>query len=139
MAKCSQDSYFIETSLGGNEYCTLFGVLDGHGGNGNFVSQFCRDQILLHIGGDNDILMNDDDPSEMMYDILMRTDKMMHLTDDILCQKSGTTASIMIINSRVNKIWTFNIGDSRTTLGTRMGKPKLGKNGREKRKCDVSF
>lgn len=43
--KTNQDSYITITNLGDKDDRHLFGVCDGHGMNGHFVSAFCKENI----------------------------------------------------------------------------------------------
>ena len=44
--KINQDTSLIHITIGGIKGFNLFGVLDGHGPSGHFVSQFCRDYFM---------------------------------------------------------------------------------------------
>ena len=44
--KINQDTALIHPNVGGIPGFNLFGVLDGHGPHGHFVSQFCRDYFI---------------------------------------------------------------------------------------------
>ena len=45
-SKTNQDTALIHPNVGGISGFNLFGVLDGHGPHGHFVSQFCRDYFI---------------------------------------------------------------------------------------------
>ena len=44
--KTNQDTPLVHLNVGGIQGFNLFGVLDGHGPHGHFVSQFCRDYFI---------------------------------------------------------------------------------------------
>ena len=44
--KVDQDTPLVHLSVGGIPGFNIFGVLDGHGPDGHFVSQFCRDYFI---------------------------------------------------------------------------------------------
>ena len=45
-AKINQDTTLIKINVGGIIGFNLFGVLDGHGQYGHYISQFCRDYLI---------------------------------------------------------------------------------------------
>ena len=47
--KTDQDTPLISISIGGVIGFNLFGVLDGHGPHGHFVSQFCKDYFIKNM------------------------------------------------------------------------------------------
>ena len=47
--KTNQDTPLVHLNIGGIAGFNLFGVLDGHGPHGHFVSQFCRDHFIKYM------------------------------------------------------------------------------------------
>ena len=47
--KTNQDTSLVHLNVGQIKGFNLFGVLDGHGPDGHFVSQFCRDYFIMKI------------------------------------------------------------------------------------------
>ena len=47
--KTNQDTPLVHLNVGNIHGFNLFGVLDGHGPHGHFVSQFCRDHFINHM------------------------------------------------------------------------------------------
>ena len=47
--KTNQDTPLVHLNVGDIHGFNLFGVLDGHGPHGHFVSQFCRDHFINHM------------------------------------------------------------------------------------------
>ena len=47
--KTDQDTPLVHLNVGGIAGFNLFGVLDGHGPHGHFVSQFCRDHFIKYM------------------------------------------------------------------------------------------
>lgn len=47
--KTNQDTPLVHLNVGNIHGFNMFGVLDGHGPHGHFVSQFCRDHFINHM------------------------------------------------------------------------------------------
>ena len=47
--KTNQDTPLVHLSVGGIPGFNLFGVLDGHGPHGHYVSQFCKDHFIKYM------------------------------------------------------------------------------------------
>ena len=47
--KINQDSYIIERDINGIKNFNIFAVLDGHGENGHYASQFASSYMISHI------------------------------------------------------------------------------------------
>ena len=47
--KVDQDTPLVHLNVGGIAGFNIFGVLDGHGPHGHFVSQFCRDHFIKYM------------------------------------------------------------------------------------------
>ena len=54
--KIDQDTPLISLSIGGIQGFNLFGVLDGHGMHGHFVSQFCKEYFIKNMINYTEIL-----------------------------------------------------------------------------------
>lgn len=121
--KKNQDSYFCKLSFLGRERFNLFGVCDGHGKNGEKVSQFVSEKfpIFLEIAfkdQENRSMVTDDALfeeviEELMFRGLKQTVKALE-ESEIECKFSGCTFNaIFLIN---DKICVCNVGDSRAIM-----------------------
>ena len=121
--KKNQDSYVVERNVNGVLDFNIFGVLDGHGVNGHFVSRFVSKYIINRIR-DHTLIKNKDSPKEI-YKIL-KENKYKILThifrdadiqlekEKFNCEMSGTTCNIII--QLEEHIICANAGDSRAIL-----------------------
>jgi serine/threonine protein phosphatase PrpC len=120
MTKTNQDSFIAKKNINNIKDFNIFGVLDGHGPNGHFISQFASQSIPNQIINSPEIQMNTN--IESIYNILKRnnyqiirqafisTDNQLRTTSlDI--KESGTTCCLVIhIGAH---IICANVGDSR--------------------------
>jgi serine/threonine protein phosphatase PrpC len=118
--KINQDAIVFLTNINNIKDFNIFGVLDGHGPNGHFISQFASQSIPNQIINSPEIQMNTN--IESIYNILKRnnyqiirqafisTDNQLRTTSlDI--KESGTTCCLVIhIGAH---IICANVGDSR--------------------------
>ena len=118
--KTNQDTYVIEKNINGILNFNIFGVLDGHGDDGHFVSQFVN-RYVIHRIKNHPLIKKLDEPKEIYnqlkskgYEILSN----IFIDADAQIQKekfdstrSGTT--IVLVIQLEEKIICANTGDSR--------------------------
>ena len=123
MTKTNQDSYFSKTNINGLINFNIFGVLDGHGPDGHFVSEFASEFIPNQIINNPEIRMNNN--PEIIYNKLRQNNYQIIknaflLTDNKLkttnfnARESGTTCVIIIHIG--NHLICANVGDSRAIV-----------------------
>jgi len=124
--KVDQDTPLVHLNVGGIPGFNLFGVLDGHGPDGHFVSQFCRDYFIKKMTYYAELCkQNGLKTPEDIFNELKRT-KFAYLTQiytqadtEIAMQSfdywfSGTTCNITF---QFNKnLINASVGDSRSIL-----------------------
>lgn len=120
MTKTNQDNYIAKRNINNLNNFNILGVLDGHGPQGHFISQFASQSILNKIINNPEIQMNTD--IESIYNILTRNDyqiiKQAYISTDKQlvsssydCEESGTTCCLVIHIG--NHLICANVGDSR--------------------------
>lgn len=109
--KVNQDRFVIKLNLGGNADTHLYGVFDGHGEYGHYVSSFVKNTLPTHLERHADLTTNTEKA------ILEATASMVAELDrtNINTTFSGTTAIYCVKVG--NKLYVANIGDSRCALG----------------------
>ena len=126
--KIDQDTPLICISLGGIEGFNIFGVLDGHGNEGHFVSRFCKDyfinkmqmyvQNLLYnsqyITAEDIYLNLKSSGFAYIIESFLNADNVMKMQSDFDSYLSGTTCNLIFQFN--NHILDFNVGDSRSVL-----------------------
>ena len=121
--KTNQDSFTFFSNINSIKNFNIFGVLDGHGAEGHFVSRFASKFIPYQIMNNPEII-NLRDP-EMIYNKLKNNNYQIivkaYLECDIALQKvnfdakeSGSTCNLII--NIGNKIICANTGDSRAIV-----------------------
>ena len=125
--KTDQDTPLVHLNVGGIAGFNLFGVLDGHGPHGHFVSQFCKDYFIRKMTNYADSCkQNKLTTPEQIYDELKKNkynyiiDTFNKADSEISKQKnfdynfSGTTCNIVF---QLNKyLICASVGDSRGIL-----------------------
>ena len=123
MTKTNQDSYISKTNINGINVFNIFGVLDGHGPEGHFVSEFASEFIPNFIIN-NPAIRGDLNP-ESIYNKLRHNNyqiiKQAFLVADNQLKKvtfdakeSGTTCVLVIHIG--NHLVCSNVGDSRAIV-----------------------
>ena len=123
LKKTNQDSYVLEKNINGILNFNIFGVLDGHGVNGHFASQFVTKYIINRIKHHS--LLRNLDTAKEVYDKIKSNDFQIitniFLDADFQIKKqkfnvemSGTTAVIVI--QLDEHLICANTGDSRAIL-----------------------
>ena len=121
--KINQDSYVIERNINGILNFNIFGVLDGHGEEGHYASQFVSRYITSHIKN-NPKIKKCQNPKEI-YKVITENGYQiiadLYVDADIQIQKekfncsnSGTTCVIVI--QLEEKLICSNAGDSRAIV-----------------------
>ena len=123
LTKINQDTYVLEKNVNGVLNFNIFGVLDGHGVNGHFASQFVSRYIISRIKNHSSIKYLDT-PKEIYkklienkYSIIgnIFCDADVQITKEKFnCEMSGTTC-VLVIQLEEHLICA-NTGDSRAIL-----------------------
>ena len=126
--KINQDTPLISLSIGGITGFNLFGVLDGHGPHGHYVSQFCKEYFIKKITNYTELLKTTKGIStpEQIYNNLKidqfnyiielynKSDTELATQDNFDYTLSGTTCNIVFqFNTH---LVCFSVGDSRGIL-----------------------
>ena len=126
--KIDQDTPLVSLNVGGIQGFNLFGVLDGHGMHGHFVSQFCKEYFIKTMTNYVEILKSTRgiNTSEGIYNELKSTGfsyiiNLYNLADIELTKQdafdyslSGTTCNIVFQFDK--HLVCANTGDSRSIL-----------------------
>ena len=126
--KIDQDTPLIALSVGGIIGFNLFGVLDGHGVHGHFVSQFCKEYFIKKMEEYIELLKNysgnltaEQIYNELKNDYYNYIIELFNKSDTELATKanfdymmSGTTCNIVFQFN--NHLVCFSVGDSRGIL-----------------------
>lgn len=126
--KTNQDTPLVCTSVGGIEGFNIFGVLDGHGSDGHFVSQFFKNyfinkmseyveylSLIAQIETAEDIYINlKSGGFSNIIDLYTNADNELLTQNSFDCSLAGTTCDLIFqFNSH---LICFNVGDSRSIL-----------------------
>ena len=143
--KINQDAYLVMPNVNNTHNAKIFGIFDGHGINGDKLSQEIRDYFieffsdkkkyekLIDINSYESIIK--DENLEKLYKYMSKENykELNHIFEDInlklhekykqddFCLKSGSTSNIlMLFNDKksqiLNKIISINLGDSKSIL-----------------------
>ena len=123
MTKTNQDSYILKININGINGFNIFGVLDGHGSDGHYVSEFASEFIPNYIINNPEISMNSNTESiynklkENNYKIIKQafimSDKQLKQVN-FDAEESGTTC-VLVIHIGKHLICA-NVGDSRALV-----------------------
>lgn len=120
----NQDSAFV---LHVEDDFSIYGVFDGHGHDGHWVSDFVKEQLPKLILKDE--RFKTADMESMLRDCFKRVQEMLvtaTLLDKVNARHSGTTATVVIHDHRAEKLTVAHAGDSRACMGRRAkGKPPI--------------
>ena len=125
--KTNQDTPLAHLNVGGIAGFNLFGVLDGHGPHGHFVSQFCRDHFIKYMTNfaeaclqkkikTPEAIYNElkNNKYSFIFDIFHKADVEMSKQKNFDTNFSGTTCNIVF---QFNKyLVCASVGDSRGIL-----------------------
>lgn len=112
-AKTNQDSFFIDTEIGGLKNFALFGVFDGHGFHGHKVSNYLVSNIrdIFELKEMEDGNFNFE---ATFIDLCHNLNKMLKKAAHIDSKLSGSTG-IKVLATK-NKLVCSNVGDSRAMM-----------------------
>ena len=128
LEKTDQDTPLIYLNVGGIEGFNIFGVLDGHGDNGHFVSQFCKNYFVnkMKTYVENLVYITQYITAEDIYinlkssnysyivELFINADNELQSQNSFDSVLSGTTCNLIF---QLNKhLIDFNVGDSRSIL-----------------------
>ena len=105
IVKTNQDAFFIKENFLDNENNYFFGVCDGHGENGQIISQNVSEKLQEYINNIN---------FDNITNKLKKINNEIYENKNIDSDLSGTTVSSIILTS--SKIISINVGDSRSCL-----------------------
>ena len=121
--KTNQDTPVKSLKLNGINGFNIFGVLDGHGTNGHYVSQFLSEYIVKNISNNYEVRKKKDlneiykalkkSNYEILMNIFLDSDRIIG-EQDFDVSFSGTTCVIVIQLGQ--KLICANVGDSRAIL-----------------------
>ena len=117
-AKINQDRGFITYPLAGDRQMALFCVYDGHGSNGEQVSEFLMLKVPDLLEEDPQKLHAPDGPSEALVYAFENADRQLR-DSSIASSVSGSTGVAVLMHG--SKLWSANVGDSRAVVGRRKG------------------
>ena len=119
VTKINQDTPIVSVNINGVNGFNIFGVLDGHGSNGHYVSKFLGDYFIKSISNDKDILSceNLDKIYQKIKPILIN----LFLKADTALTKQGLDVSFsgttcVLVVQLGKKLLCANVGDSRAIL-----------------------
>ena len=118
--KTNQDTFIMEKNVNGVLNFNIFGVLDGHGENGHFASQFVS-RYVIHRIKNHPLIKKLDEPKEIYNSLISNGYEIIanaYLDADVQilkekfdCSRSGTT--IVLVIQLEEHIICANTGDSR--------------------------
>jgi len=125
--KINQDALIVYISVGNIKGFNLFGVLDGHGSHGHYVSEFCRNHFIkeMNLYANKCKTENICSPEEIYFklkatnfdfikDCFQDADNQMSKQNIFEYNMSGTTCNLVI---QLNKyLICANVGDSRSII-----------------------
>lgn len=121
--KINQDNYIVSTNIFNKRNLSIFGVLDGHGINGHFVSNYVGKYILNNFNNNKEISTCQsyeeiyyklkENNYKIIKDLFINAEKELH-KENFDCNFSGTTAIIIFEIGKY--LISANVGDSRAIL-----------------------
>jgi len=116
IVKANQDRGSVDFPFAGNQRQALFCCLDGHGRDGDKVSQFTMESIhdIMETNASK-LALN---PKQAFIDAFEETDNKLRRSD-VNSHSSGT--SLVSVYMLDNKLWIANAGDSRAVVGKKEG------------------
>ncbi len=112
LSKPNQDSFATIPNF--SKDSAVFGVFDGHGGNGERVSQFVARNLPRNLESS---LGREESPVSALQNAFKLTANQLSETESTICSFSGSTAVLIYMDK--DTIYCANCGDSRAVLGTR--------------------
>mmetsp|Transcript_3821 Transcript_3821/g.6004 ORF Transcript_3821/g.6004 Transcript_3821/m.6004 type:complete len:354 (+) Transcript_3821:73-1134(+) len=114
--KVNQDRFVVKWGLQKRDDVSLFGAFDGHGPVGQEISQYVATNLPIYLENQENLLS---DPKKAIMEATAKLCARLKVEKKDASRFSGTTAVFAI--KIQNKIYTANIGDSRSVLCTRVG------------------
>eukprot|EP00656_Telonema_subtile_P007526 TRINITY_DN1352_c0_g1_i1.p1 TRINITY_DN1352_c0_g1~~TRINITY_DN1352_c0_g1_i1.p1 ORF type:complete len:463 (-),score=93.33 TRINITY_DN1352_c0_g1_i1:334-1722(-) len=112
VVKINQDRGSVDYPSFGGDQAALFCVMDGHGRNGDKVSDYCILQLHEVLAENEAGLLKN--PELALENAYMEVDRGLHKTLAIDSRHSGTSAVTVYLKDK--KLWIANAGDSRAVL-----------------------
>ncbi len=116
VAKINQDRGVCVYPFAGHEQMALFAVFDGHGEQGDKVSEFCMYELPKALEAHPSLDNGNGDITRAFKDTFLGVDERLGRRPDIEAFYSGTTAVVGLVKG--SRIWVANAGDSRCVLAT---------------------
>lgn len=130
-AKINQDRGQLTYPLAGDDGVAMLAVFDGHGANGEQVSEFAMLRMPDLLEAKPERLKNE--PSRLLTEAFEQIDKELR-ESSIATAASGSTGIVAILME--DELWTANVGDSRAVMGTRQNGKLIAKALSEDQKPD---
>lgn len=116
IAKINQDRGVCVYPFAGHERMALFCVFDGHGEQGDKVSEFCMYELPRTLEAHPCLLEGEGDVTKAFKETFLGVDEKLARKAGIDAFYSGTTAVVCLVKE--GRLWVANAGDSRCTLAT---------------------
>merc|ERR1711865_586026 len=113
--KVNQDRGSVEYPFLDSFDSALFCVMDGHGRQGEKVSEFCVQNIHSYLGTNRAAMLAD--PSGTFQKAFRCVHARLKKATDINALDSGTTAVVVYLKS--HHLWIANAGDSRAVIASK--------------------
>lgn len=110
--KLNQDRGCVAYPMQDDRSAGLFAVLDGHGTQGQRVSEYCVVQLAAQLQASQDLST---DPAKALRSCFRHIDKQVKAAPGVDTQESGSTACVLYF--RDSQLWTAVLGDSRAVAG----------------------
>ena len=119
-AKINQDRGLVAWPFNGSTNEAVFAIFDGHGRNGERVSEYCTQAIPKLLESDSALLKNDAETSNHISKMIIEMDRGLNDDPSLLrcAQTAGTTSTVIYL--RGDLCWVACSGDSRAVLGQRV-------------------
>ena len=116
IAKINQDRGVCVYPFAGHERMALFCVFDGHGEQGDKVSEFCMYELPRTLEAHPSLLEGEGDVTKAFKETFVGVDEKLTRKAGVDAFYSGTTAVVCLVKE--GRLWVANAGDSRCTLAT---------------------
>lgn len=116
VAKINQDRGVCVYPFVGHKRMALFCVFDGHGEQGDKVSEFCMYELPRTLEAHPSLLEGEGDVTKAFKETFLGVDEKLRRNANIDPFYSGTTAVVCLVKE--SRLWVANAGDSRCTLAT---------------------
>jgi len=120
VVKINQDRGSVDYPFVGGDSSALFCVMDGHGKQGDKVSEYCILNLHQHLYENEDKFIAN--PGATMTRAYVEVDQALEADSSIESFLSGTSAVTVYMSDR--KLCIANAGDSRAVIGSNLGHTK---------------